>query len=103
MTLSPIMSAYACPEGGKEGKFTLKINAGFARLQQWYGKVLLRTIDFKAQVLTGAVFLALLSVPFYLLSLKELAPTEDQSSITVIVEAAPESSLQYTTEHMDDV
>jgi len=103
VTLSPIMSAYACPEGDKEGKFTLKINAGFARLQQWYGKVLLRTIDFKAQVLTGAVFLALLSVPFYLLSLKELAPTEDQSSITVIVEAAPESSLQYTTEHMDDV
>jgi multidrug efflux pump len=103
VTLSPIMSAYACPEGGKEGKFTLKINAGFARLQVWYGKLLLRTIDFKAQVLTGAVFLALLSVPFYLLSLKELAPTEDQSSITVIIEAAPESSLQYTTQHMDDV
>jgi multidrug efflux pump len=103
VTLSPIMSAYACPEGGKEGTFTLKINAGFARLQVWYGKLLLRTIDFKAQVLTAAVFLALLSVPFYLLSLKELAPTEDQSSITVIVEAAPESSLQYTTQHMDDV
>ena len=103
VTLSPIMSAYACPEGGKEGKFTLKINSGFARLQVWYGKLLLRTIDFKAQVLTGAVFLALLSVPFYLLSLKELAPTEDQSSITVIIEAAPESSLQYTTQHMDDV
>lgn len=103
VTLSPIMSAYACPEGGKEGNFTLKINAGFARLQAWYGKLLLRTIDFKAQVLTGAVFLALLSVPFYLLSLKELAPTEDQSSITIIIEAAPESSLQYTTQHMDDV
>jgi multidrug efflux pump len=103
VTLSPIMSAYACPEGGKEGNFTLKVNAGFARLQVWYGKLLIRTIDFKAQVLTAAVFLALLSVPFYLLSLKELAPTEDQSSITVIIEAAPESSLQYTTQHMDDV
>jgi multidrug efflux pump len=42
-------------------------------------------------------------VPFYLFSLKELAPTEDQSNITVIIEAAPESSLQYTTKHMDDV
>ena len=103
VTLSPIMSAYACPQGGKEGKFTLKINGVFERLQQWYGGVLLRTINFKSQILTGAVFLALLSVPFYLLSLKELAPTEDQSSITVIIEAAPESSLQYTTKHMDDV
>lgn len=103
ITLSPIMSAYACPQGGKEGKFTRKINGLFERLQLWYGKLLLRTIHFKAQILTAAIFLALLSVPFYLFSLKELAPTEDQSSITVIIEAAPESSLQYTTEHMDDV
>jgi multidrug efflux pump len=103
VTLSPIMSAYACPEGGKEGRFTKLVNGWFASLQVWYGKVLLRTIDFKAQILTIAVFLSLLSVPFYLLSLKELAPTEDQSSITVIIEAAPESSLQYTTKHMDDV
>jgi multidrug efflux pump len=103
VTLSPIMSAYACPEGGKEGRFTKLVNGWFASLQVWYGKVLLRTIDCKAQILTIAVFLSLLSVPFYLLSLKELAPTEDQSSITVIIEAAPESSLQYTTKHMDDV
>lgn len=103
VTLSPIMSAYACPVGGKEGKFTLKINGVFERLQLWYGKLLLRTIHFKAQILCGAVFLALLSVPFYLFSLKELAPTEDQSSISIIIEAAPESSLQYTTKHMDDV
>ncbi len=103
VTLSPIMSAYACPEGGQEGRFTQRVNAIFARLQVIYGKLLLNTIEYKAQVLTVAVFLALLTVPFYLLSLKELAPTEDQSSITVIIEAAPESSLQYTTQHMDDV
>jgi multidrug efflux pump len=38
-----------------------------------------------------------------LFSLKELAPTEDQSSITVIIESAPEASLDYTLEHMNDV
>jgi len=103
ITLSPIMSAYACPEGGKEGKFTVKVNAIFAYLQTRYGNILLRTIEYKAQVLTIAVFLALLTVPFYLFSLKELAPTEDQSSINVIVESAPNASLQYSMTQMDDI
>ena len=103
VTLSPIMSAYACPEGGQEGHFTLRINAWFEALKQYYRKVLLRSIDFKAPILTMAVFFSLLTIPFYLFSLKELAPTEDQSSIAVIVESAPEASLDYTTANMDDV
>ncbi len=103
VTLSPIMSAYACPEGGKEGKITKKINGYFENLQHIYGKVLVKTIELKAHVLVGAFVLALLSAPFYLFSLKELAPTEDQSSITVIIESAPEASLEYTLEQMNDV
>ena len=103
ITLSPIMSAYASPEGGKEGKMTRKVNGFFERLQATYGKVLVRTIEWKAQVLTIAIFLSLLSVPFYLFSLKELAPTEDQSSINVIVESSPEASLEYTMNNMDSI
>ncbi|MFT6407500.1 MAG: multidrug efflux pump [Arenicella sp.] len=103
VTLSPIMSAYACPEGGKEGRFTLKVNAVFANLQRHYSKVLDLAIDYKNQVLCIAIFFALLTVPFYLFSLKELAPTEDQSSINIIVESPPDASLEYTTQHMDQV
>lgn len=103
ITLSPIMSAYASPEGGKEGKITRKVNSFFERLQGIYGKVLVRTIEWKAQVLTIAIFLSLLSIPFYLFSLKELAPTEDQSSINVIVESSPEASLEYTMNNMDSI
>ncbi|MFT6806772.1 MAG: multidrug efflux pump, partial [Glaciecola sp.] len=103
VTLSPIMSAYASPEGGKEGKLTRKVNGFFERLQTTYGKVIIRTIEWRAQVLTMALFLALLTLPFYLYSLKELAPTEDQSSINVIVESSPEASLQYSMNQMDSV
>ena len=103
VTLSPIMAAYASPEGGKEGKITQKINRYFESLQHFYGKVLDKTISMKAQILVAGFILSLLSVPFYLLSLKELAPTEDQSSITVIIESAPEASLDYTLTHMNDV
>ncbi|MDP5460764.1 efflux RND transporter permease subunit [Alishewanella sp. SMS8] len=103
ITLSPIMSAYASPEGGKESRLTQRINHVFDRLQQAYSKVLIVTLKYKAQVLFIAVFLALLNVPFYLFSLKELAPTEDQNSINVVVESAPDASLAYTMQHMDAV
>ena len=103
LTLSPIMSAYACPEGGKEGKMTRKVNGVFEYLQAKYSKVLLLTIECRAQVLASAIVLSLLSVVFYMGSLKELAPEEDQSSINVIVESAPDASEDYTLKHMNDV
>ena len=103
VTLSPIMSAYVSPRGGREGRFTQKVNAGFAYLQRQYRKLLVLVIENRAPVLFLAAFISVLSIPFYLFSLKELAPTEDQSSITVIIESAPEASLEYTTKHMDQV
>ncbi|NNC98644.1 MAG: efflux RND transporter permease subunit [Gammaproteobacteria bacterium] len=103
VTLSPIMSAYACAEGGEESELTQRINAWFAQLRGRYRVILVKTLEFRAQVLSLAIFISLLVVPFYLFSLKELAPTEDQSSITVIVQSAPEASLDYTAKHMDDV
>ncbi|MBF7073638.1 efflux RND transporter permease subunit [Glaciecola sp. MH2013] len=103
ITLSPIMSAYASPEGGKEGRLTQRVNGIFANLQERYSRLLVKTLDYKAQVLSIALFLSLLSIPFYLYSLKELAPTEDQSSINVIVESAPEASLEYSMTQMDQV
>jgi multidrug efflux pump len=97
------MSAYASPVGGKEGKLTQKVNGVFERMQNRYEKILIKTLDYKAQVLTIAVVFSLLSVPFYFGSLKELAPTEDQSSINVIVESAPEASLEYSMTEMDQI
>jgi multidrug efflux pump len=102
-TLSPIMSAYATPEGGKEGKLTKSINRFFEKIQEKYGNWVLTSTHLRAPILTVAVVLSLLSVPFYLFSLKELAPTEDSSSISVIVEAPPEASLDYTEEKMDEI
>ncbi len=103
ITLSPIMSAYASPEGGKEGEFTQRVNRVFASLQERYGRLVVASFAYRKQILVVAVFLSFLSVPFYLLSLKELAPTEDQSAITIIVESSPEASLDYTTEQMNKV
>lgn len=103
ITLSPIMSAYVSPEGGKEGRLTIWVNQRFEKLQNVYLKFLDGVFAWRPQVLFAAIFIALLSVPFYLLSQKELAPVEDQSSIMVILESPPESSIDYTVREMDNV
>lgn len=102
VTLSPIMSAYVNPEGGKEGRLTAKVNAQFDALQAFYVRVLDRMFAWRQQVFFVAIVFTLLSVPFYLLSQKELAPIEDQSAIQVVVEAPPESSQAYTANAMND-
>ncbi|KZN29674.1 efflux RND transporter permease subunit [Pseudoalteromonas luteoviolacea] len=102
ITLSPIMSAYVNPEGGKEGKLTRTVNSYFDRLQAFYFKTLDSLFKLRPQILFVAIAFSLLSVPFYLLSQKELAPIEDQSSIQVVIEAPPESSQAYTSLKMND-
>lgn len=103
ITLSPIMSAYVSPEGGKEGKLTRAINQFFERLQNFYLRSLDKIFEWRNQVILVAVVFSLLVVPFYMFSQKELAPVEDQSSINVVVEAPPESSLAYTADNMNQV
>lgn len=103
ITLSPIMSAYVSPEGGKEGKLTKKVNSGFDRLQKFYGNILDKVFTYKAQVIFVAIMFSLLTLPFYMFSQKELAPVEDQGTIQIVIEAPPESNLNYTSESMNEV
>jgi len=103
LTLSPIMSAYASPEGGHEGRITTWVNQRFDQLHIAYGQCLDRVFCWRPQVLFSGVFFTLLIVPFFMFSQKELAPIEDQSEINIIIESPPEASLDYTTDYMSDV
>lgn len=103
VTLSPIMSAYVCPAKGRENAMTRRVNAWFDRLRIRYGKFLQGSFGLRNQILIIGLFLSLLTLPFYMFSLKELAPTEDQSDINIVVEAPPASSLDYAVNYMHDV
>src|SRR6056300_68944 len=65
ITLSPIMSAYANAEEGKEGRLTKRINTFFASLAEIYGRYLQWSLSWHRQILFMAVLLSLLMVPFY--------------------------------------
>jgi multidrug efflux pump len=103
ITLSPIMSSWVCAEHGREGRFTLRVNAWFERLKRAYERGLARSFQWRNQILFGALFISLLVVPFYMFSATELAPVEDQSGIFLIIESPPDASLEYTNAYMDDV
>ncbi|WP_125562078.1 efflux RND transporter permease subunit [Pseudoalteromonas rubra] len=103
VTLSPIMSAYVTPPGGKETKLTRKVNGGFDWLRKKYKTVLSASLSWRNQILLGAMVLSLMVVPFFTGSKKELAPVEDQSQIYVLVQSPPESSLTYNEDNMHGV
>lgn len=103
ITLSPIMSARVSPAGGQESPLTRKVNQLFDRIQRAYGRLLDHVFDWRGQIGLMAVLFALLVIPFYFGAKKELAPVEDQNSITVVVQSPPDASLEYNTDHMQQV
>ncbi|MCG7531313.1 efflux RND transporter permease subunit [Psychrobium sp. MM17-31] len=103
ITLSPIMSAYVSDTQGREGRLTKAVNGVFAKLQQRYSSLLTRAMGFQGQIMLVALVIGLLIVPFYLHSKKELAPIEDQSSINVVMQSPPESSLAYNESNIKPV
>jgi len=103
LTLSPVMSGFVNAESGQDGRFTRIVNQLFAWTQNHYRGLLDVLLRNNGPILFAAVFIALLAVPFYLFSQSELAPTEDQSEVMVIVTAPPEASLDYTERYMYEV
>ncbi|MEM1432753.1 MAG: efflux RND transporter permease subunit [Pseudomonadota bacterium] len=103
LTLSPIMSSWVAPEQGREGFITRNVNALFDASRALYLRCLDGLLSHNGQVIFAAVFISFLALPFFVFSQKELAPTEDQSSINVAFTAPPESAIEYTEHYMTDV
>lgn len=103
ITLSPIMSAYTAPEQGREGRYARFVGHSLDKLAEWYGRLLDRVLNYRKQIIAFGAFICLLAPPFYMFSGKELAPVEDEGFIFLIVNSAPDASLEYTTKHMGKV
>ena len=101
LTLSPIMSAWVCPSHGEETRTTRWVNRRFDITANRYARIVDFSIRFRWQLIFTGIFFSLLTGPLYLLSLKELAPVEDQSGVTVIADAAPEAAIEDTYQGMN--
>ena len=98
LTLSPMMASKLLRAGDTEQGFAGWVNQRFDAVRHGYA----RSSDGNAAVTgrsssrSGSI-VALLIVPFYMFSQKELAPAEDQSVVFGIVQANANSTLDQTT------
>jgi multidrug efflux pump len=97
LTLSPMMGSKLLRAGDTERGFAGVINRRFEAIRRIYARMLGGTLAYRPVVLVLWAIVVLLALPFYLFSLKELAPTEDQGVVFGIVQAAPNATLDQTT------
>ena len=93
LTLSPIMSAKFLRKNESEKGFAGFVTRTFERIRLRYNRMLAATLRARPAVYIVWGVLSLLCIPMFLLSPKELAPTEDQGIIFGIVEGAPNSTI----------
>ncbi|MDZ7924178.1 MAG: efflux RND transporter permease subunit [Marinagarivorans sp.] len=93
LTLSPIMSAKFLRKNESERGFAGLVSRTFERTKVRYNKMLNTTLSARPAVYTVWLVISFLTIPMFILSPKELAPTEDQGVIFGIVDAAPNSTI----------
>jgi multidrug efflux pump len=96
LTLSPMMGAKLLRAGDSDRGYSGWVNRRFESVRNAYGRTLAGTLRYRPVVLTLWAIVALLTVPFYMFSQRELAPTEDQGFFFGIVQASANSTLDQT-------
>lgn len=96
LTLSPMMGAKLLRAGDTERGFAGWINRRFEGVRRRYMRTLSGTLRYRPVVIVLWVIVAALTVPFYMFSQRELAPTEDQGVVFGIVQAAANSTIDQT-------
>jgi multidrug efflux pump len=96
LTLSPMMGSKLLKAGATERGFAGMINRHFDWVRRTYTRLLAGTLQYRPVVFVLWLVVAVLIVPFYLFSQKELAPKEDQSVVFGIIQAAPNATIDQT-------
>ncbi|MDX9820263.1 MAG: efflux RND transporter permease subunit, partial [Desulfococcus multivorans] len=99
LTLSPMMASKLLKPGMKERGLADRISRGFDRFRGIYGKLLDVTLDTRPAVYTVWLIVSLLTVPMFIMSPAELAPTEDQGVIFGILDASANSTLDQNSQY----
>lgn len=103
LTLSPVMSSRLLDPRRENRGFTGKINRDFDRFREFYGRLLDRTLSARPAVYVVWIALSLLVVPLFVLSPKELAPTEDQGVIFGVLEGPANATIDESIRYADKV
>jgi multidrug efflux pump len=96
LTLSPMMGAQLLKAGQSQRGFAGWINRRFDSLRSGYTRALTGTLRYRPVVLVLWAIVAILIVPFYMFSQRELAPNEDQGVVFSVLQTSANSTLDQT-------
>jgi len=96
ITLSPVMSSRFVHSQGQEGRFTLLVNRVFEFVRRHYARLLDAALEMRWAIVAVSLLIMVAAWPLYMFSSQELAPVEDQSHISLFLEASPDSTLDAT-------
>lgn len=94
LTLSPMMSAKMLTRDIEGHGFAAVVARTFERIRNGYSRWLDATLRNRVPVYVVWGVISLLTIPMFQMSVKELAPTEDQGVIFGIVEGSSNSSME---------
>jgi len=96
ITLSPVMSSRFVNEKGHEGRLSLLVHRGFEAIRRRYERLLDGALEMRWGIVAAAILVMFSAWPLYKYSRRELAPIEDQSHISLFMQAPPDASLEAT-------
>jgi multidrug efflux pump len=103
LTLSPMMGAKLLRAQDTSRGFAGWIARRFDAVRRGYTRALTSTLRYRPVVLMVWVIVALLIVPFYMFSQRELAPAEDQGFFFGFVQGSPNATLEQTRLFTDQI
>ena len=96
LTLSPMMGSKLLRAGDTERGFAGIINRRFESVRNLYIRLLSGTLQYRPVVFAVWAIVAVLMIPFYMFSQRELAPAEDQGVVFGVIQAAPDATIDQT-------
>ncbi|HET9216516.1 MAG TPA: efflux RND transporter permease subunit [Terriglobia bacterium] len=103
LTLSPMMGSKLLRAGDAERGFAGFINRRFDTVRRIYTAMLGSTLRYRPVVVVLWLIVAVLMVPFYMFSQRELAPAEDQGIVFSYIQASANSTIDQTMLFTDKV
>src|SRR6201997_3467419 len=96
LTLSPMMGSKLLKAGASHKGLRGIVNRTFEKVRGLYTRLLGGTLQYRPVVLTVWAVVAVLMIPFYMFSMRELAPAEDQGVVFGVIQAAPNATIDQT-------
>jgi multidrug efflux pump len=96
LTLSPMMGSKLLRAGDTDRGFAGIVNRRFENVRNLYVRLLTGTLKYRPVVLTVWAIVALLMIPLYMFSQRELAPSEDQGVVFGVIQSSANSTLDQT-------